>query len=119
MRKVLISIGCILVYVLIVTTIENEFRFILGALPTMVLFGSMLWLESFLHKKSDIKKVEKEAYAKGMSIRQYVTSIAPPSLITFCEEHKGEPCLGNNLKRCVEEDVIPKHIAVVLLEMYK
>jgi hypothetical protein len=119
MRKFFISIGCISVYVLIVTTIRIEFRFILGALPTMVLFGSMLWLESFLHKKSDIKKVEKEAYAKGMSIRQYITSVVPSSLINFCEIHKGKSDLANTIKQYVEEDVIPKHIAVVLLEMYK
>ena len=84
----------------------------------LILF--ILGLVSPLRKKSEIKKVEKEAYSKGMSIRQYVTSVVPSSLITFCEVHKGESSvLKKNLKSYIEENVITKRIAVVLLEMYK
>ncbi len=96
-------------------------------------FGIRIWsalcnkhiLTTLSVRKLDIKTVEKEAYAKGMSIMQYVTSVVPPSLIIFCEAHKGEPsAIKKNVKMLNDEqesyeDKIPKRILVVLLEMYK
>ena len=50
--KVLIWILCIFANALI-TTILKESGILLGAIPTMILFGAMLWLARTLCKKWD------------------------------------------------------------------
>lgn len=123
--KVLIWIGCALSLGVITTTLNIKMGIYLGLIPTIVLYSTMFWLARTLCDKWDIKTVEKEAFSKGMSIRQYITSVVPPSLIIFCEAHKGEPSvIKKNVKMIndeseVNEDKIPKRILVVLLEMYK
>ena len=119
--KVLIWVGCFLTTVLI-----NLLLLPLNlGLGYGLLYVINVFLPRYLCEKWDIKTVEKEAYAKGMSKRQYVTSVVPPSLIIFCEAHKGEPsAIKKNVKMLNDEqesyeDKIPKRILVVLLEMYK
>lgn len=121
MKKVLIWIGCFLGLVLI-----NAFLFArgikLGSIPSFVI---LFILPQYFCKKLDIKTVEKEAFSKGMSIRQYVESVVPSALIDFCEAHKSEKSLIKENIKTVEEECIearepiPKRIWVVLLEMYK
>ena len=53
--KVLIWILCIFANTLI-TTILKESGILLGAIPTMILFGAMLWLARTLCKKWDEHK---------------------------------------------------------------
>lgn len=53
--KVLIWILCIFANALI-TTILKESGILLGAIPTMILFGAMLWLARTLCKKWDEHK---------------------------------------------------------------
>lgn len=121
MKKVLIWIGCFLGAFLI-NALLHPLGIRLGyiALPAII-----IWLPQYLCKKVDFKTVEKEAYSKGMSIRQYVASITPTSLMDFCEAHKGnKKLIEKNIKRFNEEqetakDRIPKRILMVLLEMYK
>ena len=50
--KVLIWVGCVLVYAIVVTLI-NSAGVILGAIPTMILFGGMMWAAKTLCKKYD------------------------------------------------------------------
>lgn len=120
MKKALIWIGCF-VGAILINVLLHPLGLRLGyiALPAII-----IWLPQFLCKKLDIKRVEKEAYLKGMSIRQYVASVVPSSLMDFCEANKGnKKLIKENIKRFQEaqdaETKIPKHILVVLLEMYK
>ena len=121
MKKILIWIGCFLGAILI-NALLHPLGIRLGyiALPAII-----IWLPQYLCKKVDIKTVEKEAYSKGMSIRQYVASIIPTSLMDFCEAHKGnKKLIRENVAKFNEaqestKTEIPKRILVVLLEMYK
>ena len=119
MKKVLIWIGCYFSLSFLITILKTNFGIWLGFIPTFILYSVTGWLANTLCKKADIKKVEKEAFAKGMSIRQYVASITPPELIKFCEEHKGEKVVGKTIKHYVDENLISKRIALVLSEMYE
>ena len=89
-------------------------------LEACVYFIAWILISKKLCKKWDKKTVEKEAFAKGMSIRQYVASVVPSEIIAFCEAHKGDSSV---IKRFLEKYVnareIPKRIALVLLEIYK
>ena len=104
--------------------LKTNFGIWLGFIPTVALYSIVGWLVTTLCKKVDVKTVEKEAYSKGMSIRQYVASIVPSSLMNFCEINKGNKrVIKENIKRFKaaqdDETKIPKRIFVVLLEMYK
>ena len=120
MKKVLIWIGCFLG-----SFIVNLLLLPLGlGLGYGLLYVINIFLPRYLCKKLDIKTVEKEAYSKGLSIRQYVASVVPSSLMDFCEAHKGEKKLiKENIERFNAaqdaETKIPKRILVVLFEMYK
>ena len=114
--KFLIWLGCFLVY-MIVNALLHPLGIRLGWLFGLVF---AVWIPSFLCKKWDIRTVQKEAFAQGMSIRQYIDSIVPPSLISAFEVQKGNRvALKANLKRCVEENAITKPDSVVLFEMCK
>lgn len=114
--KVLIWIGSFVVYLLI-NMLLHPLGVRLGYLFT---FAFAIWIPQILCRKWDVKVVQKEAYAKGMSIYQYVSSIVPPSLMTACEARKGNrKALKENLKMCVEENAITKRISNVLFEMFK
>ena len=56
--KFLIWFGCILAYSLITTALRTS-GILLGAIPTMILFGAMMWLAHFLCKKWDEHKADK------------------------------------------------------------
>lgn len=114
--KALIWIACSLGLFLI-NLLLFPFGVRLGYLPVYLI---LVFLPRYLCKKWDIRVIEKEAHSKGMSIRQYVASIVPPSLMTTCESLKGNSSeLKKNLKWYIEEKVITKRISVVLFEMYK
>ena len=114
--KALIWIGSFLVY-LIINALLHPFGVRLGYILTLAF---AIWIPKVLCRKWDVKVVQKEAYVKGMSIYQYVSSIVPPSLITACETRKGNrKALKENLKMCVEENAITKRTSVVLFEMFK
>lgn len=120
MKKVLIWIGCF-IGALLINILLHPFGVRLGYIAILAI---IIWLPEYLFKKVDIKTVEKEAYSKGMSIRQYVASIVPSSLMNFCEINKGNKrVIKENIKRFKaaqdNETKIPKRILVVLLEMYK
>lgn len=108
-----------LVYVLTYGIFASAGAFILW-LEAIVYLSVWIIVSKKLCKNWDIRVVEKEAHSKGLSIRQYIVSIVPPSLIYTCEKLKDNlPALKDNLKKCVEANTIPKRISVVLLEMYK
>lgn len=114
--KTLIWVGCFL-GALIIDILLFPLGVRMGLLPV---WAVVIFFPKVLCRKWDVRVVRKAAFAKGMSIRQYVTSIAPPSLIFACEAHKGDrAALKKTLKICVEEDAITKEISSVLFEMYK
>lgn len=57
--KVLIWFLCIFAYTLITTLLKGN-GIILGGIPTMILFGAMLWLARTLCKKWDERKGEND-----------------------------------------------------------
>lgn len=61
--KVLIWVLCIFANALI-TTILKESGILLGAIPTMILFGAMLWLARTLCKKWDEHKERGDDHGK-------------------------------------------------------
>ena len=121
MKKILIWVGCFLGAILI-NVLLYPFGVSLGfvALPAII-----IWLPLHLCKKVDLKTVEEEAHSKGVSIRQYVASAVPSSLMEFCEENKGNSSTIKKKIKQVEElyieegEPIPKRILFTLFEMYK
>jgi hypothetical protein len=114
--KVLIWIGCFLVYIAI-NIILHPLGFRLGYGLTLVL---VTLLPIFLCKKWDVRVVEKEAHNNGVSVREYVRSKVPPSLMDFCEANKGNrSTLKKTLKNYITNNVISKPIANCLYAMYK
>lgn len=121
MKKALIWVGCFLLSV-IINMLLLPFGVKLGyvALPVIVYL-----LPRYLCIKLDIWEVKKEAESKGMSIRQLVASVVPPSLFGFCEVNKGESSIIKSaIKKFIRENAedenpIPKRYLVVLREMYE
>ncbi len=117
--KVLIWIGCFLVYTTI-NTILYSLELRLGYVWTVVLVTLVTWLPIFLCKKWDVRVIEKEAHNNGVSVREYVSSKVPPSLMDSCEVNKGNrSTLKKMLKSYVTNNVISKPIANCLYAMYK
>ncbi len=120
--RFLIRICCFLIYVAIVTAIRIE-GFILGAIPTIVLF--LLWcscsefLCNKLGNKWDIKAFEKAAAKKGMTPGAYALTVFPPSLIEICAANKDNKTeFDRLLKQSIKGEVITKSEANVLLHMF-
>ena len=117
--KVFIWMCCMTIPLGTIALVE-DFGFFLGAIPTVILYTIGFNLAYIFCRKWDVRVIEKEAHLKGMSVRQYVSSLVPPSLITACESLKGNSAaLKDTLKNCVNEEVITKPISHVLFEMYK
>lgn len=117
--KVLIWIGCFLGYITI-NIILHPLGLRLGYLPTLALVTLGTGLPIFLCKKWDVRVIEKEAHNNGVSVREYVRSKVPPSLMDFCEANKGNrSTLKKTLKSYITNNVISKPIANCLYAMYK
>lgn len=115
--KVFIWISTFFTVTLVNVLIGCVIGFRLGG---VLLYVACTFLARFLCKKWDIRLVKKEAYSKGLSIKQYITYIVPASLITACEMNQGNRKeLKKILKECVSSATINKRTSLILFEMYK
>ena len=120
MKKALIWIGCFLLAT-IINMLLSPLGLRLGYGLTYII---NVWLAIYLCKKFDkntmLKQVQTEAFYKDMTLKQYIPTVVPPQLISFCESNKDDPdFLKKNLKYIPLVKTIPKRYLIALLELYK
>lgn len=117
--KVLIWIGCFLSLSIIVTALKGS-GILLGFVPTFLLYVAAAVLARLLCLKHDADKIKNKAKQANTSEVEVVKKDIPQSLLTLCEEHKGnEAALKSLLDNCVKNGMINKAQEMLLLEEYK
>lgn len=120
MKKVLIYIGCFL-GATIINMMLGVFGFRLGSIPMyLILFVLAIYLCNRFDKNTMLKQVQTEAFDKDMTLKQYIPTVVPSQLISFCESNKDDPdFIKNNLRFIPMVKTIPKRYLIALLELYK
>ena len=121
MKKAFIWIGCFLGASIINGILWENFGFRLGCILLYVIQISLAkYLCNRFDKSTMLKQVQNEAFDKDMTVRQYIHTVVPPVLISFCEDNKDGPdFIKKNLKLIPATKTIPKRYLVALLELYK
>lgn len=117
--KVLIWFLCIFGYALLDTLLKVFGGITLGAIPTVILFGGMMWLAGTLCLQWDISVLKKKAREEGLSLFQYVARDVSPELLQELEK------MGGNydhthayLKKCSSQRRVTKPQAKILEDAY-
>ena len=117
--KVLIWFLCIFGYALLKTLLQVFGGITLGAIPTVILFGGMMWLAGSLCLQWDISFLKRKAREEGLSLFQYVARDVSPELLQELEK------MGGNydhthayLKKCSSQRRVTKPQAKILEDAY-
>ena len=117
--KVLIWFGCFFTLSLVVTALRGS-GIILGFVPTFLLYAAAALIARLLCLKIDADKIKNKAKKANMSEVDVVRKEIPSSLLSLCEDHRGnEAALKNLLDDCVKNGMINKAQETLLLEEYK
>lgn len=117
--KALIWFVCFFTVSLIATALKRS-GVLLGFIPTFLLYAAAALIARLLCLKIDADKIKNKAKKANMSEVDVVRKEIPSSLLTLCEEHRGnEAALKNLLDECVKNEMINKAQEMLLLEEYK
>lgn len=117
--KVLIWFLCIFGYALLTTLLQVSGGITLGGIPTVILFGGMMWLARSLCLQWDVSCLKKKAQEEGVSLLQYVASDVSPEIIQNLEEMEGHYDRTHTyLKKCTSQRLLTKLQAKILEDAY-
>ena len=117
--KVLIWFLCIFGYALSQTLLQVSGGITLGAIPTVILFGGMMWLARSLCLQWDISFLKKKAHEEGLSLFQYVARDVSPELLQELEKMGGNYDKTHAyLEKCSSQRRVTKPQAKILEDAY-
>ena len=116
--KVFIWIGCLFANSVVVVLFGYA-GILLGAVPTMLLYGATFWLASTLCRKWDLHTIYQTASSKHITPFDVISGQIPLEVLHECEDHRRMPFeLNTILKRYRRRHQINGAHAEILLEEY-